>query len=101
MGRLIPSSSRASAQQQLQCTARAAGREDEMSWRRLRSLTLVLLGLLIAAPLGSGDKGLWLSLVATPAQILDLAADRLPAEHSILLPERASRIARAATVARP
>lgn len=43
-----------------------------MSWRRIRTLTLVLLGLLIAAPLRSGDKGLWLSLAPTPVQLLRL-----------------------------
>jgi hypothetical protein len=72
-----------------------------MSWRRIRALMLVLLGLLIAAPLSSGDKGLWLSLVATPSQVLDLPADRLPAEHSILLLDRITRIARSVAHARP
>ena len=68
-----------------------------MSWRRVRALTLVFLGLLIASPLSSGDKGLWLSLASTPVQLLEVASDRLPAEHSILLPDGASRAVRAAT----
>lgn len=71
-----------------------------MSWRHVRSLTLVLLVLTIAAPLSSGDKGLWLSLGASPLVYLELASDRLPAEHSILLPERASRTGREEIVAR-
>ena len=71
-----------------------------MSWRRIRALTLLFLVLLIASPLSSGDKGLWLSIAPTPVRILDLATDRLPAEHSILLPDGASRAART-TIARP
>jgi hypothetical protein len=71
-----------------------------MSWRRLRVLTLILLVLLILAPLSSGDKGLWLSLASTPVQHLDVATDRLPAEHSILLPERAARTGRVAAISR-
>ena len=71
-----------------------------MSWRRVRALRLVLLGLLIASPLSSGDKGLWLSLAATPVQLLELATDRLPTEHSIVLPDGASRAGRAAATAR-
>ena len=70
-----------------------------MSWRRIRALMLLLLMLLIASPLSSGDKGLWLSLAATPLQARDAAPDRLPAEHSILLPDGVSRVGRAA--ARP
>ena len=66
-----------------------------MSWRRVRALTLILLGLLIASPLSSGDKGLWLSLAATPVQLLEVATRSLPAEHSILLPDGASRTGRA------
>lgn len=72
-----------------------------MSWRRIRALTLLLLVLLIASPLSSGDKGLWLSLAATPVQLLEAATDGLPAEHSILLPDAASRAGRAATAPRP
>ena len=71
-----------------------------MSWRRIRALTLLLLVLLIASPLSSGDKGLWLSLASTPVQLLEVASDRLPAEHSILLPDGASRTGRVATAAR-
>ena len=67
-----------------------------MSWQRLRALTLLLLVLLVASPLSSGDKGLWLSLASTPVQILDVVTDSLPAEHLILLPDGASRAARTA-----
>ncbi len=72
-----------------------------MSWRRIRALTFLLIVLLIAAPLSSGDKGLWLSFVATPVRLLEVATDRLPAEHSILLPDGASRAGRAAATSRP
>lgn len=71
-----------------------------MSWRRVRALTLILLGLLIASPLSSGDKGLWLSLAPTPVQLLEVATRSLPAEHSILLPDGVSRPGRTAA-ARP
>ena len=70
------------------------GEERPMSRRRIRALTLILLGLLIAAPLSSGDKGLWLSLISTPAHILSIGADSVPAEHAIVVPERAGRAAR-------
>ncbi len=60
------------------------------SWRHIRALTLVILGLLLAAPLSSGDKGLWLSLAATPV-LLDTPAGGLPAEHSTLLPDQPGR----------
>jgi hypothetical protein len=72
-----------------------------MTWRRARARTLLLLVLLIAAPLSSGDKGLWLSLASTPVQHVDLATDRLPAEHSSLLPDGASRAGCATAAARP
>src|SRR6266487_4141246 len=62
-----------------------------MSWRHVRALTLVFLGLLLASPLSSGDKGLWLSLAQTPIQHLVMPAQGLPAEHSTVLPEKASR----------
>jgi hypothetical protein len=71
-----------------------------MSRRHLRALTLVLLALLIAAPLSSGDKGLWLSLTASPAQLLETVAGDLPTEHAILVPERASRAGRAQALPR-
>lgn len=67
-----------------------------MSWRRIRALTLLLLVLLIASPLSSGDKGLWLSLAATPVQLVESVADHLPAEHSVLLPDAANRASRTA-----
>jgi hypothetical protein len=71
-----------------------------MSRRHLRALTLVLLALLIAAPLSSGDKGLWLSLTSSPAQLFETVAGDLPAEHAILVPERASRAGRAPVLPR-
>jgi hypothetical protein len=69
--------------------------------RRARALTLLLAVLLIAAPLSSGDKGLWLSLTSTPVHHLETAPDRLPAELSMLASEAAARIASASTAARP
>jgi hypothetical protein len=71
-----------------------------MSRRHLRALTLVLLALLIAAPLSSGDKGLWLSLTSSPVQLFESAAGDLPAEHAVLVPERASRAGRAQALPR-
>ena len=65
-----------------------------MSRRQFRALTLSLLILLVAAPLSSGDKGLWLSLASTPTQIFKAAASELPAEHTILVPEGGSRAGR-------
>lgn len=62
-----------------------------MSWRQLPALTLVLLGLLLAAPLSSGDKGLWLSLAPTAVLLADAPAAGLPAEHSTLAPDRQGR----------
>ena len=62
-----------------------------MSWRQLPALTLVLLGLLLAAPLSSGDKGLWLSLAPAAILLSDAPAAGLPAEHSTLLPDRPAR----------
>jgi hypothetical protein len=62
-----------------------------MSWRHVRALTLVLLGLLLASPLSSGDKGLWLSLASTPIQSFAVPDGHLPAEHSTVLPDQASR----------
>ena len=62
-----------------------------MSWRQLPALTLVLLGLLLAAPLSSGDKGLWLSVAPTAALLTDAPAAGLPAEHSTVLPDRQAR----------
>ena len=61
-----------------------------MAWRQLPALSLVLLGLMLAAPLSSGDKGLWLSLAPT-AMLADAPAAGLPAEHSTLAPDRQSR----------
>jgi hypothetical protein len=63
-------------------------------------LTLVLLSLLIAAPLSSGDKGLWLSLTTSSAQLFETADGDLPTEHVILVPERASRAGRAQVLLR-
>jgi hypothetical protein len=57
-----------------------------MPWHWSRLATLVILGLLYTSPLSSGDKGLWLSVTSMPVQVLAAAPDRMPAEHSILLP---------------
>lgn len=62
-----------------------------MSWRQLPALTLVLLGLLLLAPLSSGDKGLWLSVAPTTTLLASAPAAGLPAEHSTLLPDRQAR----------
>ena len=64
-----------------------------MVWRQLPALTLVLLGLMLAAPLSSGDKGLWLSFAPTAVLLADAPATGLPAEHSTLAPDRQSRSA--------
>jgi hypothetical protein len=72
-----------------------------MSWRSIRALTLVLLGLVLAAPLSSGDKGLWLSLTSTPVQHLQTAGDGLPTEHGIVLPHDTSLFALTSTVSHP
>ena len=62
-----------------------------MAWRQLPALTLVLLGLMLAAPLSSGDKGLWLSLAPAAVLLADAPVTGLPAEHSTLAPDRQSR----------
>ena len=59
-----------------------------MAWRRIRVLTLLLLALLIAAPLSSGDKGLWLSVASIPVPLFGAIPGGLAAEHLILLPDR-------------
>ena len=68
--------------------SREEGTVALMSSRRSRLFTVVLLGLLIAAPLSSGDKGLWLSIASTPIPLLEAPIRQLPAEHSTLLPDR-------------
>lgn len=65
-----------------------------MSRRRMRALTIVLLGLLLAAPLSSGDKGLWLSLTSAAAHLVKVESGSLPAEHAVIVPERTGRAAR-------
>ena len=62
-----------------------------MSWRWSRLSMLTFLVLLYAAPLSTGDKGLWLSVAGLPVQALGAAAERLPAEHSSLVPEYGPR----------
>lgn len=64
-----------------------------MSWRQLPAITLILLGILLAAPLSSGDKGLWLSVAPTAALLTDAPTAGLPAEHSTILPDRTGRSA--------
>lgn len=58
-----------------------------MSWRGYRLSTLVVLVLLYTAPLSSGDKGLWLSLISMPDQLLRVIPDGTPPEHEILPPD--------------
>ena len=72
-----------------------------MARRHVRSLTLLLLALLIAAPLSTGEKGLWLSLAASPTQLTEIVIGSVPAEDTFLVPERASRVIRAVTAPRP
>lgn len=62
-----------------------------MSWRWSRLSILTFLVLLYAAPLSTGDKGLWLSVAGLPVQALGVAAERLPAEHSSLVPDYGPR----------
>lgn len=62
-----------------------------MSWRLVRALTLMFLGLLIASPLSSGDKGLWLSLGGAHVQLHRATASRLPAEHTTVVPDAVAR----------
>ena len=59
-----------------------------MSWRRSRLSTLVFLALLYAAPLSTGDKGLWLSVASMPVPLFGAIPGGVPPEHSILLPNR-------------
>jgi hypothetical protein len=63
-----------------------------MSRQRIRALTLILLVFLIAAPLSSGDKGLWLSFTSTPQQVLDVAAGGPAPDQTLLLYERTGRM---------
>ncbi len=65
-----------------------------MSRRHFRALTLVLLTLLVAAPLSTGDKGLWLSFVSTPTLVFETATRDLPTEHEMLAPDRGVRVGR-------
>lgn len=71
-----------------------------MSWQQLRTrlpaLTLALLVLLLAAPLSTGDRGLWLSVAPTMALLAEAPAGGLPAEHSTVLPDRPARATTAA-----
>jgi hypothetical protein len=62
-----------------------------MSWRWSRLSILTFLVLLYAAPLSTGDKGLWLSVAGLPVQALGTADKRLPAEHSSLVPDYGPR----------
>lgn len=63
-----------------------------MLWRQLPAITLILLGILLAAPLSSGDKGLWLSVAPTAVLLSDAPAGGLPAEHSTIVPDRSGRV---------
>ena len=59
-----------------------------MSWRWSRLTILAFLMVLYAAPLSSGDKGLWLSVAALPVQTFGAIPSRVPPEHAIVLPDR-------------
>jgi len=59
-----------------------------MSWRWSRLSTLAVLLVLYAAPLSSGDKGLWLSVASMPVPLFGAVPGGLAAEHLILLPNR-------------
>ena len=59
-----------------------------MSWHWSRLSTLVVLTLLYAAPLSSGDKGLWLSVASMPVPLFGAIPGDVPPEHSILLTDR-------------
>lgn len=63
-----------------------------MRWRFISALTLVLLGLLLAAPLSAGDKGLWLSLHGASETLLRGSTDVATPEHSTLLPNGSGRV---------
>jgi hypothetical protein len=63
-----------------------------MSWRWSRLSILTFLVLLYAAPLSTGDKGLWLSVAGLPVQALGTAAEQLPAEYASLLPDYGPRV---------
>ncbi len=72
-----------------------------MRWRSLSALTLVVLGLLLAAPLTTGDKGLWLSLHGSSASLLQGMPGAPTPEHSTLLPDRPARMVAAGRLERP
>ena len=59
-----------------------------MSWRWSRLSTLAVLLVLYAAPLSSGDKGLWLSVTSMPAPLFGAIPGGMAAEHTIVLPSR-------------
>jgi hypothetical protein len=61
-----------------------------MSWRWSRLATLAVLALLYAAPLSSGDKGLWLSVASMPVPLFGVVPGGMASEHSVLLPNRAA-----------
>jgi hypothetical protein len=59
-----------------------------MSWRWSRLSTLTVVALLYAAPLSSGDKGLWLSVASLPVPLFGAIPGGMAAEHTITLPNR-------------
>ena len=61
-----------------------------MSWHWSRLATLAVIALLYAAPLSSGDKGLWLSVASMPVPLSEAIPGGVAAEHSILLLNRGS-----------
>jgi hypothetical protein len=72
-----------------------------MQWRSLSALSLIVLGLLLAAPLTAGDKGLWLSLHGSSVSLLQGTPGAAAPEHSTLLPDRPARMVAAARLERP
>jgi hypothetical protein len=58
-----------------------------MSASPSRLLILVLLVILVAAPLSSGDKGLWLAFTSGSSRLVTASVNQLNAEHSTLLPK--------------
>jgi hypothetical protein len=72
-----------------------------MSRRQLRVLTVLLLGLLLAAPLSVGDQGLWLSLTSSPAELAEIVVGSAPAESLSLAPDRADPVTQTVSASRP
>jgi hypothetical protein len=61
---------------------------------KVPSLTIVLLGLLLVAPLSPGDRGLRLSLGSTAPHLVEIESKGLPAVADSVVRERAGGAAR-------